>query len=556
MTGPGRPPGAGGATGAGGIAGTPGSTGSGAAAPASAPEGTNPPASARDGSHPLASTRDDTNPPATIRDGTTPLASTREGTSALASTRDGTSAPATIRDASAAPATSAPAASGARAERATLAREMLAAAEAVTDLLAGHRLPDALAARTAALPAPSRAPARDMAYHAVRRLGRLQALAARLNARRPLPRMAALQLVALAQLDEPIRPAAIVVDQAVAAARSLSRGPGGGAAGFLNATLRRFVREADALRAAIADDPVARWDHPDWWLARLQAAYPGRWQAIAEAGATQAPLVLRVNRRRTTPERAAARLAEAGLASRRVGPEALALERAVPVEALPGFAEGEVSVQDAGAQLAAHLLDVAPGQRVLDACAAPGGKAAHLLELADLDLLAIDSDPARCPRIDATLARLGLPAPPGRAEVRVADAARPQDWWDGRPFDRILLDAPCSASGIVRRHPDVRWLRRRGDIATLAIRQLALLRALWPLLRPGGKLLYVTCSVFPDEGEAVVQRFVSACTDCVRLPLDWLWPDGRREPVAQLVPQSGAMREHDGFFYACLTKRQ
>jgi 16S rRNA (cytosine967-C5)-methyltransferase len=444
---------------------------------------------------------------------------------------------------------------GPRAARATLAREMLAAAEAVADLLAGRRLPDALAARVAALPEPSRAPARDMAYHAVRRLGRLQAIAARLNTRRPQPRMAALQLVALAQLAEPIRPAAIVVDQAVAAARSLSRGPGG-AAGFLNATLRRYVREADALHAAVADDPTARWDLPAWWLDRLRAAYPDRWQAIATVDATQAPLVLRVNLRRTTPERAAARLAQAGLASRRVGPEALVLARAVPVEALPGFAEGEVSVQDAGAQLAAHLLDVRPGQRVLDACAAPGGKAAHLLERADVDLLALDADAERCARIGAGFARLGLPVAPGRAQVRVADAARPEDWWDGRPFDRILLDAPCSASGIVRRHPDVRWLRRRGDIATLAERQMGLLRALWPLLCPGGKLLYVTCSVFPDEGEAVVQRFVSACTDCVRLPLDWLWPDGRREPLAQLVPQSGAMREHDGFFYACLTKRQ
>lgn len=443
-----------------------------------------------------------------------------------------------------------------RPDRAPLSREMLAAAEALGDLLAGHRLPDALAARTASLPAASRAPARDMAYHAVRRLGRLQAIAARLNARRPMPRMAALQLVALAQLLEPIRPAAIVVDQAVAAARSLSRGPGGAAAGFLNATLRRFGRERDALVAATQADPVARWDHPAWWLETLQRAWPDDWMRIAEAGASQAPLVLRVNRRRATPEAVAARLAEVGLPSRSVGPEALALGRAVPVDAIPGFADGEVSVQDAGAQMAAHLLDVADGQRVLDACAAPGGKAAHLLELADVDLLALDVDPARCARIEETMRRLRLPAGAGRIEVRAADAARPEGWWDGRPFDRILLDAPCSASGIVRRHPDVRWLRRRGDIATLVLQQRRMLEALWPTLAPGGKLLYVTCSVFPDEGEAVVDRFAAGCADCVRLPLDWVWPDGRREPVAQLLPQSGAMREHDGFFYACLTKRQ
>jgi len=434
---------------------------------------------------------------------------------------------------------------------------MLAAAEALADLLAGHRLPEALDARTALLPPGSRAPARDMAYHAARRLGRLRAIAARLNTRRPQPRLAALQLVALAQLLEPVRPAAIVVDQAVAAARSLSRGPGGGAAGFLNATLRRFGRDRGALLAALADEPVACHDHPDWWLQCLTQAYPDRWREIVDAGNARAPMVLRVNRRRTTPEAAIARLRqEAGLDARRVGPEAIALERPAPVEQLPGFAEGEVSVQDAGAQLAAHLLDARAGQRVLDACAAPGGKAAHLLELADVDLLAIDLDPARCARIEDTFVRLRLPVPPARAQVRAADALRPQAWWDGRRFDRILLDAPCTASGIVRRHPDVRWLRRRGDVATFAIQQLRMLQALWPLLVPGGKLLYVTCSVFPDEGEAVVSRFVRETADCLRLPLTWTWPDGRSEPVAQLLPRSDGSREHDGFFYACLTQRQ
>jgi hypothetical protein len=157
---------------------------------------------------------------------------------------------------------------------------------------------------------------------------------------------------------------------------------------------------------------------------------------------------------------------------------------------------------------------------------------------------------------DRAAASTGWPTVPGTVTLQVGDASRPDTWWDGRAFDRILLDAPCSASGIVRRHPDVRWLRRRGDIATFAIQQLRLLEALWPLLRPGGKLLYVTCSVFPDEGEAVVARFLGSSTDCVRLPLRWTWPDGRSEPVAQLLPESGAMREHDGFFYACLTKRQ
>lgn len=441
-------------------------------------------------------------------------------------------------------------------ERAALAREMLAAADAIADLLAGRRLPDALDARCASLPTASRAPARDMAYRTVRRLGRLQAIAARLNARPPQPWMGALQLVALAQLLEPMRPAAIVVDQAAAAARGRAGRAGAPAAGFLNATLRRFGRERDALLAATDAEPAARHEHPDWWVRRLVAAYPDRWQAIVEADNAQAPLTLRVNRRRTDPATMAVRLAQAGLAARQVGPDALVLETAVSVERIPGFADGDVSVQDAGAQLAAPLLDPAAGQRVLDACAAPGGKTGHLLELADVDLLALDIDPARCARIEQNLRRLGLPMGAGRVEVRAADAAEPDTWWDGRPFDRILLDAPCSASGIVRRHPDARWLRRRGDIATLVLTQRRLLGALWPLLAPGGKLLYVTCSVFPDEGEAVVERFVRETASCVRLPLDWGWPDAPREPVAQLLPRSEATREHDGFFYACLTKSQ
>jgi 16S rRNA (cytosine967-C5)-methyltransferase len=442
------------------------------------------------------------------------------------------------------------------ANRASLSREMLAAAEAIFDLLEGRRLPDALDARTAALPEASRAPARDMAYRTVRQLGRLQALATRLNARRPMPRLGALQAVVLAQLIDRMRPPAVIVDQAVAAARSLSRGPSTGAAGFLNATLRRFEREREALLAEVDRDDAARLNYPDWWLATLRRAYPSQWRQVAEAGNVRAPLTLRVNRRLATPESVTARLASAGLGARRAGPEAIVLDEPLPVDRIPGFAEGEVSVQDAGAQMAAHLLDLAPGQRVLDACAAPGGKTGHILSLADVDLLAIDIDPDRCRRIEQNLRRERLLELP-RAPVRIlaADAAQPAAWWDGRPFDRILLDAPCSASGIVRRHPDVRWLRRRGDLATLAARQRQLLEALWPALGPGGKLLYATCSVFPEEGEGLVEGFCRDRPDCLRLPLHWVHPDGERHPVSQLLPHSGALREHDGFFYACLSKR-
>jgi 16S rRNA (cytosine967-C5)-methyltransferase len=437
--------------------------------------------------------------------------------------------------------------------RASLADEMQAAAHALAALVAGRRLPDALQQHTTGLAGASRAPVRDMAYQAVRRLGRLQALSAQLNRTPPAQPLLSLQWIALSQLLEPLRAEAIVVDQAVAAARAINAH----AAGFFNATLRRFLRERDALMRATDTDPQALYDHPSWWLTMLQQAWPQQWPQIVEVDNRQAPLVLRVNRRRTDMARYMQRLRDASIGARVVGPSAIALEQAMAVDALPGFAQGEVSVQDAGAQLAAPLLDLADGQRVLDACAAPGGKTCHLLESADIELLALDVDAARCQRIEDNLARSGLPAPgmQGSVTVRVGDAAQPDDWWDGRPFDRILIDAPCSASGIVRRHPDARWLRRRGDIATLVQQQSRLLTRLWPLLKPGGKLLFVTCSIFPSEGEAVIEAFVGQQNDAIRHPLEWVWPDGSREALGTLPPRSQPDREHDGFFYGLLSRR-
>lgn len=430
---------------------------------------------------------------------------------------------------------------------------MRAAALAVADVVAGRRLPQALESRQATLTRASRAPVRDMAYQTIRRLGRAQALAASLNRRTPDQPLLALQWVALSQLLDPIRPPAIIVDQAVLAARRIDPG----AAGFLNATLRRFLRERDALLQATDADPQALHDHPRWWLECLQQAWPDRWEAIVAVDNRQAPLVLRVNARRTSLQAYLERLASASIGAQMLGPQAVALDQPLPVESIPGFAEGDVSVQDAGAQLAAPLLDLSDGQRVLDACAAPGGKTCHLLELADIDLLALDVDAERCRRIEHNLARCALPGPAarGRVEVRAADAAETEQWWDGQAFDRILLDAPCSASGIVRRHPDARWLRRRGDIATLARQQSRLLARLWPLLKPGGKLLFVTCSVFPQEGEEVVDAFVRHQDDAMRQPLHWAWADGSLEPLAALPPRSGPGREHDGFFYALLSRR-
>lgn len=419
-----------------------------------------------------------------------------------------------------------------------------------------------LAEADAAVPPASHAAIRDLAWRTCREFGLVRELARLLDARPPAAAPAALQWVALAQMVGRVRPDAVLVDEAVHAARTL---PGGAAlGGFLNATLRRFGRERERLLATARRAPAARWNHPDWWIMRLREAWPQDWQRILAAGNAQAPLTLRVNRRRTTMEEWLVRLEAAGLHGRRLGPQAVALDRVVPVQTLPGWHDGLVSVQDAGAQLAAPLLDPQDSERILDACAAPGGKSTHLLELADIELVALDSDAARLVQVRDNLDRLGM-----RAHCRAGDAAEPAQWWDGRPFDRILVDAPCTASGILRRRPDARWLRRRGDPATLAQRQQAILRALWSTLRPGGTLLYVTCSVFPEEGERVLTHFLAVQPDAFREPL-WFdpgsgaagrglpddLPDGRTaEPLATLLPVADTGRDHDGFFLARLGKR-
>lgn len=436
--------------------------------------------------------------------------------------------------------------------RAPLALEMRAAAHAVERVVAGAALPPALAEAGArrGIDGRSRAAMHDIAYTAVRTLGLCRALARRLNAREPAPAVAALQVVALSALVSPgRRHEAVVVDQAVAAAREDAATRG--AAPFLNATLRRFLREREALVAEVLRDPEARWNHPRWWIDQVRADHPRHWQAILEAANQPPPMTLRVNVRRVAVDDYLARLDASGIAARRIGPQALVLDAPRDVRELPGFEDGLVSVQDLAAQLAAPLLDVEPGQRVLDACAAPGGKTAHLLELTDCDLTAIDSDAARLARVHQNLDRLGL-----HARVLQGDASAPADWWDGRPFDRILVDAPCSASGIVRRHPEIRWLRRRGDLATLSGRQLAMLEALWPLLKPGGKLLFVTCSIFGAEGERVAAGFCGAHPTAERLALRWRWPEGGAEAaIGQLLPGLGEIPDHDGFFFASLRKR-
>jgi 16S rRNA (cytosine967-C5)-methyltransferase len=423
-------------------------------------------------------------------------------------------------------------------------------ADAVQAVRAGRSLNEALAR----CPQDARPGVQALSFEVLRRLGAAQAIRARLAPKTPSPPVDALLLTALALLWPGAHDGAryephTVVDQAVDAAKR--RSPT--SAPFINAVLRRFLRERDALVAAAEADPVAHHNHPRWWIDRLRADWPQQWQAVLDANNQHPPMVLRVNTRRVTREAYRERLQAAGIASQPALAQALVLASPVPVQQLPGFADGDVSVQDLAAQMAAPLLigeGLPAGARVLDACAAPGGKTAHLLELADLDVLALDADPARLARVHDTLARLGL-----QGHTVAADARRPADWWDGRPFDAILLDAPCSASGIVRRHPDVRWLRRDSDIPALARTQGELLDALWPLVKPGGRLLYGTCSVFKAEGQRVIDAFLQrpGAADAALqagapghlLPL----PDN---PGNGAAPASGA--SPDGFFYALLAK--
>lgn len=411
-----------------------------------------------------------------------------------------------------------------------LAATLAAAAQAVAAVMAG-RTPEAV---LAGIDAALRPAALDLAYTTLRDCGRGDFLLGGLL-ERPLKDRSihALLLVALARLERRPEDAHTLVDQAVHAAGKHCKG-------LVNAVLRNFLRRRDALLAAADADPVAHWRHPQWWLDRLRAAYPDAWESIAAAGNTHPPMCLRINSRRPAGADYCAELAGAGIAARALSDTACLLARPVSVERIPGFASGQVSVQDWGAQHAAHLLDVHDGMRVLDACAAPGGKTAHLLELADIELTAVELDAGRAGRITENLARLGL-----AATVKVADASRPQDWWDGRPFDRILADVPCSASGVARRHPDIKWLRRGADVARFTQAQAAILTALWPILAPGGRMLYCTCSVFPEENAAQVRAFVTRHPDAFQLP------PGAAGNDLQLLPSP----EHDGFYFALLGKK-
>jgi 16S rRNA (cytosine967-C5)-methyltransferase len=409
------------------------------------------------------------------------------------------------------------------------------AAGALQAVLSGAALHQVLPPLLRQLDAPSeRGALQDLLYGSLRHLGRVDVwLDALLE--RPLsdPKLGWLLRVALYQLAFTRAPAHAVVNNAVAAAGQ------GWRPGLANAVLRNFLRRRAELDALAQATPAGRWSHPQWWIDKLRTQRPADWEAMLEASLMHPPFTLRINLRRCTVADYQARLGRAGIAARATGPQALTLDKAVAVDALPGFADGDVSVQDAGAQWAATLLDLGPGQRVLDACAAPGGKSGHILELADVELTALDVDRERLRRVRENLERLGRPA-----TLLEGDAATPERWWDGRAFDRVLADVPCSASGVVRRNPDIKWLRRPDDIARFAHQQAAILDALWRVLAPGGKFLYATCSVFDEENDAQVEAFLARHPEAELCALP--------EPVdkGQLLPDA----EHDGFFYALLRK--
>ena len=433
---------------------------------------------------------------------------------------------------------------------APLHRLLSQAADAVQGVREGRSLTDLLAK----VPADLRPGAQALAFAALRRLGSAEATRQQLAPKAPPPRVDSLLLVALALLwPDPEQPPAYtdhtLVDQAVNAAKQ--RAPA--SANFVNAVLRRFLRERDALLAEVLKEPAAFWNYPAWWIDAMKASYPRQWQTLLAAGNLAPPLTLRVNQRRCTVSDYLARLAGNNIEAQQIGASAVRLAVPVPVNQIAGFADGLVSVQDAAAQLAAPLLDVQAGMRVLDACAAPGGKAAHLLERdPELQLVAVEIDAARLRRMRTGFARLGLA---GRGRLLAADATALSTWWDGEAFDAVLLDAPCSATGIVRRQPDVLLHRRESDLDALTVLQARLLDTLWTTVAPRGVLLYATCSILKSENDAQVAAFLARTADASVESLDARFGrgvsvDGRIVGYQRLPGEDGG----DGFFYARLRK--
>ncbi|NOL48755.1 16S rRNA (cytosine(967)-C(5))-methyltransferase RsmB [Pelistega europaea] len=449
-----------------------------------------------------------------------------------------------------------------KSEMPKLSTVLFDAAQAVRQVLAGQSLTEVLDA----ISRERKAAVQAISFYSMRYLGTAQALSQLLLSKKvPNPLVQALLLVGLCLLtvkkrdemacaienpaEEELSQQHIpryqdftVVDETLKAAQMHKKSAP--FKGLLNACLRRYLREQDSLWEKVQQQEEARFNYPQWWIDLIRRAYPQQWQEVLNAANTPGPLTLRVNRRRVTRDDFAAELTQAGLSHLLYGEDAIILKKAVPVQQIPGFDAGLCAVQDAGAQLAASILPLANGLHVLDACAAPGGKTAHVLERADVEMTALDIDAKRLARVQENLQNLGLYS--DKVHLYTADASQ-STWWDGRLFDIIMADVPCTASGIVRRHPDIKWLRKQSDVSKTAALQRLIVKNLWSLLKPGGYFLYITCSVFPQEGVEQAAFIEQSFSDAQRLAAP-----------GQLLPihPQGGVSLHDGFFYALFKKQE
>ena len=433
----------------------------------------------------------------------------------------------------------------------------LIAADAVHQVFSGRNLTLALPAALSLFPNATpqqKGAAADLSYGTLRFYGEIDAYLTQLM-EKPLTdeRIHALLLVAVFQLLHDKADSFTVVNQAVHAVSQLKRpAPKAWAKGLVNGILRNFLRQKDQLAKQLSVSEVATYSYPQWWINKLKIQYPDHWQSILQTGNQHPPMTLRVNTLKITMQDYLQLLTRQDIVATQIGAQAVILTKPQPVEKIPGFLDGIVSVQDYGAQLAAPLLDLKPNVSVLDACCAPGGKTGHILELSDVAMTSLDSDETRLQRVQSNLDRLNL-----QANLIVGDASS-TSWWNGEPFDRILADVPCTASGIVRRHVDIKWLRREADVASFVAQQAKILPSLWQMLAKGGKLLYVTCSVFYEENQGQVDKFLQNNLDAIQLPFQLLTDESMVTQLqrsvthinGQLIPSTA----HDGFFYALLQK--
>ena len=420
----------------------------------------------------------------------------------------------------------------------------LIAADCVSEVIKGHNLNQVFERRFdhhQNITPQQKSVAIFLAYGAIRFLGENQFFIQQLiNKKIANKKIEALLCVALFQLNHDQSTDFTVVNEAVEAAKLINKSWAGS---FVNGVLRNFIRQKENLQTELKNNEEAFYSYPVWWINLIKQNYPKDWESILLNGNKHPPLTLRINKRKTNLKQYEEKLKSEEISYRVLGNAALELAQPSPVEKIPGFMDGEVSIQDFGAQLAAKLLDLQDGQICLDACSAPGGKTGHMLEIADIELVSIDQQKDRLYKVKENLERLHL-----HAHLKCSDLTAVNTWWNEKLFDRILLDAPCSASGVVRRHVDIKWLRRPRDIEKFAKQQEAMLEAMWQLLKKGGKLLYATCSIFHDENQKVINHFIKEHADAKEVK--WSVDSEYSKYENQLIPSEN----HDGFFYALLEK--